>query len=33
LFAHRVPIRDVPARRQSHRSKSTARPNPSTQRF
>ena len=33
LFAHRAPIRDVPPRRQSHRSKSTARPNPSTQRF
>ena len=33
LFAQRAPIRDVPARRQNHRNKSTARPNPSTQRF
>jgi deoxyribodipyrimidine photo-lyase len=33
LFSHRVPIRDVPARRQGHRSKSTARPNPRTKRF
>jgi deoxyribodipyrimidine photo-lyase len=33
LFAQRAPIRDVPARRQTHRNKSTARPNPSTQRF
>ena len=33
LFVHRAPIRDVPTRRQSNRSQSTARPNPSTQRF
>tara|TARA_B100001778_G_C17974673_1_gene356386 strand:- start:148 stop:504 length:357 start_codon:yes stop_codon:yes gene_type:complete len=33
LFAQRSPIRDVPPRRQNHRKKSTARPNPSTQRF
>ena len=33
LFTQRAPIRDIPARRQNHRNKSTARPNPSTQRF